>query len=167
MKKLDTVSIFKAFSPKLLVKVVQAFDKATIILVGSCWAAALVTMMFSLYALSIASNTKRDVATAIATEPAVPKMVTKSLDQADLQPLSDRMQKRFSEITFGVSGDTLTVTANEPGKFRQWLTVLSYIDTISPQYRWTIKEFCVGMRCGGSTPMKAVIQAEKISFTTS
>lgn len=164
---LDLNTLGRAFSPKLVHKAIQTFDKATIVIVASCWGGAILIMLFALYTINMSVNAKKQVIEAAAAEPSLPQLVSRPPELNELKPISDRLQKRFPDITFSLGNDkTLTITAIQGAKFRTWLTVLSYIDTISPQYRWQIKEFCVGAKCGSSIPMKAVLVAQKISFSS-
>jgi hypothetical protein len=161
----DTSSVSRAFAPHIMQRAIQAFDNATMVIVGSCWGGAIVIMLFALYTLNMSVSAKRQVIEAAATEPALPRIVTRPPELSELKPIAERLQKRFPDIGFSLNNDkSLTVTAQQGPKFRTWLTVLSYIDTISPQYRWQIKEFCVGAQCSSSIPMKAVLLAQKISF---
>ena len=68
------------------------------------------------------------------------------------------------EINISLNNDqTVTISADSGNKFREWLTAISYIDVMSPQYRWTIKEFCAG-KCIGGVLMHAILIGEKVSF---
>lgn len=164
--KFDFQSIGKAFAPRYIAKAMQAFDKVTMVVVSVCWGAALVLMVLAMYTVHLSLEAKRQVVEAAATEPSLPKMVSRAPEAKDIAPLVERLQKRFSDINFTLANDrTLTIYTADGAKFRAWLTVLSYVDTISPQYRWTIKSFCVGGQCPGNVPMKAVLSAQKVSFT--
>ncbi len=165
--KADMRDIGKAFGAKVMERALQAFDRATMVVVISCWVGAISVMAFALYTVTLSTKAKQEALVAAATEPGLPKVTSTALESAELQPIVDRLQKRFPEISFSTSRErTLTVTANDVNSFRLWLTVLSYIDTVTPQYRWTIKEFCVGSRCEKNTPMRAVLGAEKVTFAT-
>jgi hypothetical protein len=164
--KLEIQPLIKSLSPKFVTKAVQTFDRATTIVVGACWIAAVLMMAFALYAVTFSASTRRAAETAAAAEPVLPKIVKKPMDAHDAKPLLDRLQHRYPGITFSLGRDQeLLVAATDGAKFREWLTVIGYIDTISPKYRWTMKEFCVG-KCGSSTIMHAVLSGEKVSFET-
>lgn len=165
--KADFHNLGKAFVPGIMARAVHTFDRAMVFVVLTCWGAALLVMAGALYTLHMSMIAKKEALEALAQEPGLPKIVTKAPTLKELEPLIDRMKKLFPEISFVMPrGDsTLTVTASSPNHFRLWLTVLSYIDTISPQYRWSLKEFCVGSRCDRTTPMRAILTAEKISFS--
>jgi hypothetical protein len=162
----DVQAILKSMSPKFVTKSIRTFDRATTIVVGACWGAAIVMMAFALYAVSLSASTHRAAETAAASEPVLPLVVRKPMDVHDTQALLDRLQHRFPDIKFALGNDqSVTVSTADGSKFREWLTVLGYIDTISPKYRWTIKEFCVG-KCPNNPLMHAVLKGEKISFET-
>ena len=164
--KLDIPNIGKAFSPRIMARAMRAFDRATMVVVMTCWGGALLVMMFALYTLVLSVNAKRETLEAAAREPSLPRIVKSAPEMAEMKTLSERLQKRFPDIKFNLSRENvLTVSASDVNNFRQWLTVLSYVDTFSPQHHWTIKEFCVGSRCDRATPMKAILSAEKISFS--
>jgi len=165
--KQDLINIGRSLKSGVMTKALQSFDRATMVVVITSWCGAVLLLAFALYTLSLSVTAKREMLTAAATEPGLPRIVSKAPESAELQPLVDRLQKRFPEINFTMSRDkSLTISAIDVSNFRLWLTVLSYIDTVTPQFRWTIREFCVGSKCEKNTPMRAVLAAEKIIFTT-
>jgi hypothetical protein len=164
--KLNAFAFAKVFNPHLMNKVMQTFDSITIVVVASCWGAAAIIIILALYTVHLSVSTKRDVIEAAAKEPALPQLVMRPPEATEMGPIVERLQRRFPDITFALSNDkSLTVSAVDGSKFRTWLTVLSYIDTISPQYRWQIKDLCVGMQCPSGTPMRSVLIARKITFS--
>ncbi len=164
--KLDLQSIGKSFAPSLMGRAVRAFDSATMVVVSVCWGGAILVLLFTIYTINLTMTAKRESLEAAAKEPNLPKIVNKKPVKDELKPFLTRLQRLFPEISFVLGRDqTLIVMTSDAGNFRLWLTVLSYIDTMSPQYRWGMKEFCVGMACDKGIPMKAVLTAEKISFS--
>ncbi len=164
--KTEGLSFARMLAPRLIGRAVQSFDKATVVIVASCWGGTLLIIVFALYTLNLSVQAKKSVVEAAAQEPFLPKIVTKSPEASEIGVIIERMKSRFPDITFALSNDqSLTISTIEGAKFRTWLTVLSYIDTISPQYRWKIKDFCVGMKCPAATPMKATLVAQKITFS--
>lgn len=161
---LDLPTALKAMAPKFAMKAVQTFDKATMVVVGACWGAAILMMAFALYTVSLSASTKRAAEAAAASEPALPKITRKPMEMHDAQVMVDRLQHRFAGINFSLGSDqSVSVTTNDGAKFREWLNALGYIDTVSPQYRWSLREFCAG-KCQGNMLMQAVLTGEKISF---
>lgn len=157
-------NIGKAFAPRFVDHALRTFDKATMVVVLASWSIAVVAMAFALYTVNLSVVAKREVAAAAAAEPSLPREIITALSDKELQPILEKLRRNFSDITFSVSGTTLNVSTADVGSFRLWLTVLGYIDTMSPQYRWRMNEFCVGMKCGNNTPMRASLTAEKITF---
>jgi hypothetical protein len=156
--------LFRALSPKMVSKALQTFDRATTIVVGTCWGAALLMIVFALYTVSLSASTKRATEEALVAEPILPKIVRGPIEAHDAQQLTERLKHRYPEITFSLGADqSLTISSNDGNKFHEWLAVLSYIDTISPQYRWMVKDLCVG-KCVASGLMRATLTGEKVSF---
>lgn len=163
--KYDPQTLLKALSPKLAAKAIQAFDRGMTVVVGACWGAALLMMIFALYTASLSAAASRAAEEAEAAEPILPKTVRQPVEPHDLEPMIERLQHRYMGISFSLGTDrALTVSCVDVNKFREWLTALSYIDTISPEYRWSLREFCVGGGCKGGALMIAVLTGEKISF---
>ncbi len=156
--------IMKSLSPKFMGRALQTLDRATTVVVTACWGAAIVMIAFALYTVMLSASTRRAAETAAASEPVLPKIVRKPIDVHDAQPLLDRLQHRFPDLKFALANDqSLTVSANDGSRFREWITVLGYIDTVSPKYRWTMSGFCVG-KCENNALMHAILTAERISF---
>jgi len=160
----DSSLLLKVISPKIASKALQAFDRATTVVVGTCWAAAILMMVFAAYTITLTVSAKRAADAALVAEPSLPKIVNKTIEPHYAQQMVERLQHRYPEITFSLQNNqNVVVTAIDGARFRQWLTALSYIDTISPEYHWSIQQFCVG-HCTGSELMRATLTGEKISF---
>jgi hypothetical protein len=159
----DTKLFLRTFSPKIMVKAVQSFDRATTVVVISCWGAALVAMIAAVYTLTLSVSAHHEVESALVAEPVLPKIVHKPMDIHGVQAMFDRMQHRFPEINFSVRAQDLAVTSMNGTYFHQWLSAISYIDTISPDLHWSFDEFCVG-ECKNSELMHAILKGERVSF---
>ena len=162
MKPVQSKLLLKALSPKMIAAASAAFDRATLVIVAVCWAAALLMTVFALYTVHLSLIAKDTAAAALATEPVLPRQVTKVIEAREIQPMIDRLQHIYPDIAFSFRNN-LTVSAVDGSKFHEWLTALGYIDTISPQYHWVLQEFCVG-KCSGRELMRAVLTGEKVSF---
>jgi len=157
--------LLKVLSPGLAAKVMQAFDRATIVVVATCWAAAAVMMAVTIWTVMATASARKATDTALAQEPLLPKIVRSPIESRPAQILADRMQHRYPNITIAsLNNHNLKISATDGTRFRDWLMALGYVDTISPEYHWTIQEFCVG-KCKGDL-MSATLAAEKITFTT-
>lgn len=162
---IDSRAFLKALSPQMMVRTIQTFDRATTIIVSACWAAAILMMAGAIYTLSLSVSTRREAEVAQAVEPNLPKIVHTNMDAKMAQAVVDRMQRRFPDITFAPRAANIMVSATDGAKFRSWLTALSYIDTVSPEFRWSIQEFCVG-KCTGNELMKTTLAGERVTFQT-
>lgn len=160
----DRHTLGKALSPKMAAKIIESFDRATIVVVAACWAAAVLMMVFAVYTVLASTSAKRAAEIASAVEPALPQIVINPVEVSVAQDLITRLSRRYPDIKFSLANDqNLKVTAQDGSKYRQWLTAISYIDTAFPNYHWTLEYFCVG-KCRGEL-MNAVLKAERISFT--
>jgi hypothetical protein len=154
--------LIKVLSPRLAIKAVQAFDRATVIVVASCWAAAGVTLAAALYTVMITASARHATDQALAQEPMLPKVERSNIEGREAQALVDRLQHRYPAVVFSAQSNRLRISATDGARFRDWLMALSYIDTITPEYHWTIQDFCVG-KCRGDI-MSATLTAERISL---
>lgn len=156
--------LLKSLTPKLMAKALQTFDRATMIVVGSCWAAAVLMMIFAVYTLRLSSIAHRDAATALAVEPSIPVINRNPIEKNAAQVILDRLKHRYPDLSFAMAnGQSIRITSVDGSKFRQWLMALSYIEVIAPDYQWLLTEYCVG-KCKNNL-MNATIQADRVTFT--
>jgi hypothetical protein len=155
--------LLRVLSPRLAVKAMQAFDRATIVVVGTCWLAAGFILAVAIWTIFASASARRAADEAQVKEPLLPKIVRSAIDGKNTQILVDRMQHRYPTVNFSAQSNHLRISSTDGTKFRDWLMAVSYIDTIAPEYHWTIQDFCVG-KCKGDI-MSAVLVAEKITFT--
>jgi hypothetical protein len=150
-------------SPRIVVKATALLDRSTVVVVSTCWVAALVTLIFAVLSVHNAIVAKKEAATAIVAEPILPVAKTVAIDARDSQAIVERLQHQFPDLKIEVdSTQAITLRSDDGTKFHQWITALSYIDTLTPQFRWTVRDFCVG-HCT-SNLMKAVVTGQKVSF---
>lgn len=155
--------IIKTLSPRIVAKVLSSIDKSTAIVVGSVWAAAVVVLVMASYAVHAAVLAKRAATEAIAAEPVLPVMTTTNMTAADVRVVSERIQRQFPDLKIEVDGSQALIVRSEDGtKFHEWITALSYIDSVAPHYRWSFRDMCVG-RCNSGL-MKAVVVGQKPVF---
>lgn len=165
MTNANSKFLVKVFSPRVLSQAVTALDKSTGLVVSACWLAALVMMILAVLAVHAAVSAKKDAVAAMAAEPLVPKEAHSDIPPRDLQIITERLQHQFVDIKVDLSATgTITFRTQDGSKFHQWITALSYIDTMAPQYRWTLKGLCVGS-CSNQDLMKAEISGQKMTFT--
>jgi hypothetical protein len=159
----DSKFALKLLSPQMVIKAMQTFDRATTVVVSMCWGAAAFVMAAAIYTLMLSVSARHEADNALIAEPSLPKVIHQPMDIRGAQKVFDRMQRRFPDITFSVRGKDLLVASTDGTKFHQWLTALSYVDTISPEFHWSINEFCVG-RCANMEIMHAAMTGDHISF---
>ena len=162
---LNARHIVKFFSPRITAKALATLDKSTALVVSACWLAALVMLILAVFAVHGAVSAKKEAAEAITVEPVLPKQSAAPLNSREGQELSDRLQHQVPDIKIAYDQKGLiTVRSDDGNKFHQWITAISYIDTMAPQYRWTLQDFCVG-NCGSNGLMRASVAGQKIVFS--
>lgn len=163
---LDTSLLFKVLSPRIMNRAIQTFDRSTTVVVSVCWAAALLMTVFSIYTLTLAISAGKEADNAVTAEPILPKVKAKNIENRKMQAIVERMQRRYPDINISLqTNQALNISALDGAKFRDWLSALSYIDVISPQYHWKILSFCVG-KCRSGELMSAILKGEQITFET-
>jgi hypothetical protein len=162
--KPETSALLKSFSPRLIVKAVQTFDRLTLLIISSCWAAAIIVMIFALYTVSLAIKAQKDVEEALVTEPALPTIKRTPIVSKEIQAMVDRLQHRYPDVAIRWENGNLLLAGVNGSSYHQWLTALGQVDTINPQYHWRIHELCVGTLCGGNTIMTITLAGEKVAF---
>ena len=157
--------MLKVFSPRIIAKAVVTFDKSTAVIISACWVAAFVTLILAVIAVHGAVSAKRDAVDARTAEPVLPLAATTAMSPREVQTILDRLQHQFPDIKMDVGpNQSLVVRCADGTKFHQWMTALGYIDTMAPQFRWTMSEFCVGT-CTGQELMKATLEGHKVVFS--
>ena len=162
---IDTKVLLKFLSPRIVAKAVMTTDKSTALVVSVCWAAAFVVLILAVYAVHGAASAKKDAEAALVAEPVLPVARTTPIGDSDVQVAVDRMQSQFPDIKFEAGPDHMVVIkSNDGARFHQWISALSYIDSMSPQLHWTLDSFCVG-NCRGTEVMKATVAGVRITFS--
>ncbi len=153
------------FSPRIVAKAVASLDKATALIVSAAWLAALVTLILAVFAVHGAVSAKKEAADAKISEPSLPKATTNPISQREAQAIVDRLQHQFPDIKVELGGNqAILVKSSDGSKFHQWVTALGYVDTMSPQYRWTLSDFCVGA-CSNQELMRATVTGQRVVFS--
>jgi hypothetical protein len=164
---LDAKLLLRAFSPRMVSKALNTLDKATAIVISACWLAALVTLILAVFAVRGAVSSKTEALAALASEPVLPVVSTQPISAPEIQSVIERLSRQFPDIKIDLKpgeGQALLVKSDDGAKFHQWITALSYIDTMAPEYRWTLYDFCVGVNAcsSGQGLMSAVLLGQKI-----
>lgn len=152
-------------STELLAKVLRSLDRTAMVMLIVSWSAAVLMMGVTLYTVSVAHHAGQEAESAAALEPMVPTIKRTALTRKELDSFVDRLRGRYKTVNINASPDNaLEISGIDPAHFLDWLSALSYLDTIAPQVRWTIRDLCVGNECGGSSLMRAAIIAERVTF---
>lgn len=159
----DRHILLRSLSPRIISKLLNTLDRISTVIVGSCWAATILMIIFAIYTLSLASSARRESSMDLSIEPVLPILAHDPIDSHTEQTMMDRMKHRYPDLMFDISNGILKVSSPDGSKFRQWLMALSYIEAISPEYQWSINTLCVG-KCKGDL-MSATLRAERISFS--
>ncbi|MFA5040939.1 MAG: hypothetical protein WC464_04825, partial [Bdellovibrionales bacterium] len=148
MIRLDPKLLMRFVSPRIVSKALSTLDRSLAIVISASWTAAFVMIILAVLAVRSAVNSQREAAEAGAIEPDLPVITSIPISQREVQGIVDRLQRQFPDIHFDArQKQTLIVRSDDGLKFHQWITALSYIDTMAPQYRWTLRDFCTGS-CG-------------------
>lgn len=164
--KLDFAPVLKALSPSMIAKVVQTFDRFTLVIIGISWLVTIIIMLFALYTVNLAVSAKKEAEQALADEPALPVITRIPVGNSkEIQIMLERLQHRYPEVNVGWQNGGLIITGANGSRYHQWLMAIGQVDTLYPQYRWKIKEFCVGATCGDNKPLMGIdLVGEKVSF---
>jgi hypothetical protein len=164
MIHLNPKLLIRSLSPRLVSKALNALDSSTAIVISACWAAAFVMVILAVFAVRGAVSSQRESAEARAIEPNLPVIKSEPISSRDTQDIVGRLERQFPDIKFDAKqGQALVIKTDDGSKFHQWITALSYIDTMAPQFRWTLREFCTGASCGsGQGIMNAVLTGQKM-----
>jgi hypothetical protein len=162
----NTQILIRVFSPRLIGKALSALDKSTAIVVGMCWLAAVVMLIAASMSVHSVMLAKKEAADATIATPVLPEATTIGINAQDAQQVVGRLQRQFPDIKFDIDGNQMIfMSASEGSKFHQWITALGYIDAMAPQYRWTLRTFCVGKCNSGQDLMKASVTGQKMTFS--
>jgi hypothetical protein len=157
--------LIRVFSPRVIARAIATLDKSTALIVSAAWLAALVTLILAVFAVHGAVSSQKEAMDARISEPALPQATTTPIAQRDTQTIIDRLQHQFPDIKFDIApGQAISVKSPDGSKFHQWITALGYIDTMAPEYRWTLSEFCVGA-CSNQDLMRATVTGQRVVFS--
>lgn len=162
MKHYSPALIMKSFSPGVIARVIMTFDKATIAIVATCWAATVFMGFLALYAVNQSVLAKATADHALAVEPALPMMGRRPMDGRDAQGILARFVRRYPDLVVDYK-EGFVVSASDGSKYHEWITALDYLETLAPKYQWQIIELCIGAKCGQNV-MTAVLKGERIAF---
>ncbi len=158
--------VAKYFSGNVFEKVIATLDKTTLLIIGTAWLAAIVSMGLAFVAVRDTSQLKLKVDVARALDPVLPKIVRMPLTKDQYDPLLQRLRKQFPKLAIDITlKPTLHIQSNNPDEFITWLNAVSYVDSMISTVRWTLTTFCVGVECPTDNVMEAELTAESINIT--
>lgn len=162
---MQAASFRSLFSAEHLVKAMRTLDRTAVVMISVTWVCALIIMGIALYTVNANRHAALQVEESAAIEPIVPTVHRALLPRAQLEQYAGRLRNQFSKVNFNAMSDnSLEVISADAGAFRDWMLALSYLDTIAPQVRWTVRELCVGNECGTGAVMRAYVIGEKATF---
>ena len=158
--------VTKYFSGAIFEKVIATLDKTTLLIIGTAWLAAIVSMGLAFVAVRDTAQMKLKVDVARALDPVLPKIVRLPLTKDQYDPLLHRLRKQFPTLSIDITAKpTLHIQSNNPDEFISWLNAVSYVDSMISTVRWTLTTFCVGVECPTDNVMEAELTAESINIT--
>jgi hypothetical protein len=164
---LDLKTLLRAFAPGRAAHALKMLEKSTALIVSTCWLAALVTLALAIMAAHGAVSFKKEVVKAVAVEPVLPTITANPISQNEIQMLADQLRHQFPEIRIdvknpqGKASGAIEIGTDDGSRFHEWITAISYLDTMAPQYRWTLGAFCTGA-CPGGHLMTAALTGQKL-----
>ncbi|MCL2505174.1 MAG: hypothetical protein FWE93_02840 [Alphaproteobacteria bacterium] len=164
---IDITLLKKAFSPKTVLRAVATFDKSMLVIIASCWLCAIVAMGLATFAINGVVEWKSRTDKAILSEPIIPVMKSTPVGTRELADIEDRLRRQFPSISISRTtqgGGMLVIKADKGELYQQWITAISYVDSIAGQYKWELKEFCVGACTGGKGLMYAALSGYKVTI---
>ncbi len=158
-------SIVPHLSAGLMTRAMKTFDRASAFIVLTVWGAALAFSALAYVGVEQTIKARQNLAEAEAALPVLPTIAQDPVPAPTLQQLADRLKKRLGEkVTLTPTGSQLRISATLPESYNAWLSAISYVDTISADTQWSIKQFCVGLECKDGL-MNVTLDAQKVSFT--
>lgn len=152
-------------SPELMGRAFRTLDRVAVAMMLTSWLAAVVLMGFALYAANSAGKARQAAEVAAAVEPIVPVLQRVTLPKPELEKYAALLRGRFAKIGFNALPDNgLEVASTEGQDYLEWLAALSYLDTLAPQVRWSVRDLCVGPECGAGAIMRAIVTGERVTF---
>ncbi len=162
---LDAKLFVRAFSPQRISTALRTLDKSTGLIVGICWLAAFAMIVLTAFSVRGTVLAKNEATKVLVAEPILPDSKTVPIAAVELQKIVDRLKRQFPDIKIEQKqtvkiGQMIEVKCDDGARFHEWITALSYIDTMAPQFRWTLREFCVGA-CSNRQLMSAIVTGQK------
>lgn len=157
-------TLMKALSPKVFGRIMMTFDKMTLLIVSICWAMTALVMMFALYTVHLTVEVKKSVDAALATEPKLPEMRQTGVGGKELTALLESLKQQYPDIKVIWKNNNLTLSGTSGNQYHQWLLAIGQVDTLYPQFHWSINGLCIGKECGDQNLMLVTLSGRMISL---
>ncbi|MGE3770901.1 MAG: hypothetical protein AB7G06_08140 [Bdellovibrionales bacterium] len=144
------VALVPHLKMSVMTRAVQAFDKASAVIVAIVWGGAVVLMFLGYLGVHSAIGAREQLAAAEASTPGTPVISLDRLDAPSVAILVDKLQKRYGSVLTIKSdkgSNKITIMAKDASAFSSWLTAVTYLDIIRPDVSWTIEDMCIGAKC--------------------
>lgn len=152
------------FKVSVMSRAVQAFDKATSVIVLIIWGAALLFTVLAYSSVQRSLNARAELASAEASAPLTPKISMQPLAEATVAQIGERLQRRYgSQVQITINSGKLQIAAKDAAAFTTWLTAVTYLDVIRPDVAWKVEDFCVGASCPNNV-MNVTLVAQSVNF---
>ena len=156
--------LLKSLSPGMLTKALRTFDRVTLLIVSISWTITIVVMLFAIYTINLSSAAQKAAEEALVTEPTLPKIVQSGVGGKELKTMVDGLQHRYPDVTVNWESGVLTLIGKDGSHYRSWLMAIGQIDTLYPQFHWTIRGFCVGTGCNSPNLMSVDLVGSQFAF---
>lgn len=161
---LDAKLLVRAFAPNRIAPILNSLDRSTGVIIGSCWLAAFAMLLLAFFSVRGAVSAQKEALAALASEPILPSIQNVPLAARELQSMAEQLQRQFPNIKIAVkTGQNgrqgVEIKSEDGSRFHEWITSISYVDTMAPRFHWTLQEFCVGTCTQGL--MSALVTGQK------
>lgn len=147
-------------------KALMTFDKASGLIVALIWGAAIAFMGLAYVSVEQVLNGRLETAKAEAAVPAIPTIQQEALGGTIVTDLAARLGKQYGvKLNFAASGADLRISTSAAEAYNTWVSAITYLDTISGDTTWGIKELCIGVECRDGL-MTITLTGKKVSFGT-
>jgi hypothetical protein len=145
-------------------KALRTFDRLTLAILLISWTTTLVVMGLALYTSKQAAAAHTASETALVAEPVLPQVVPSGVGGKELQTMLDRMQRHFPDLGIVWQNNVLQVNGKDASRFHLWMIAIGQIDTLYPQFHWSVQGMCVGKLCPGDNLMSIGLVGQKFAF---
>lgn len=133
---------------KIALQAVRTFDRASGIVVLIVWGAAIILMGLAYLSVQQTLHARQQIAQAQADQPSLPQFHEQPVDGQLLDTMTQKLIKRYGgKLTVTGSGGEIRMSGATADAYQSFLSAIAYLDTVTPDVSWKIKDFCVGSEC--------------------